>query len=234
MILRKDRVAWLGWSLLIILGLVGLRIKMSIPGEPLITIRDIIVWILGIASAVAIYFIGHFIQNSLNKYPQKLFKAFFSDKLPYRSQEFGKPLILPVGKTCKQFMLVSTIKTVNDINRIGIRPQVGLKWYKCCFLAYNQKTDNISFSERNNPPVRIKSIKDVCDFRKENFDREEDDGACGRFGYYNSGSLLNMIPSQLVMYEIEIETSRQWRGSIDFRIDTKDGMRVIHHPCEIK
>jgi hypothetical protein len=225
---------WFGWSLLILLALVVLYTKMATTqSEALITVKDIVVWFVGILSAIVIYAIWHFIQNRLSRYPQRLFKTQFYPTIPYPSQEFGKPLILHVGQTSKQFLWVSTKKTCEDISRIGIRPQIKRRWYKHWF-RYNYKTENIAFNNRNNPPIRIKSIKDVSLIVEEDFDCDVDDNTCGRFGFYKFEAPLKMIPGQQVVYEIEIEALKLWSGFIDFRIDTKDGMRVSHHPCEIR
>jgi hypothetical protein len=176
------------------------------------------------------------ITDILSRYPQKLFKTYFDDSHPYHSQEFGKRLILPVGQTCKRFLYVSIKKQCDDIPRIGIRPQENKRWYKRLFQGYNNKTQNIALCERNNSPIRIKAIKDVTPILEEDFSCDGDDGACGRFGYYKPQieTLLQMQPGRQIVYEIEIEALKLWSGFIDFRIDTKDGMRVVHHPCEIR
>ena len=186
-------------------------------------------FILGIISAALVIKI----QDRLSRYPNMLFKTHCYDEIPYVTQEFGKPIILHAGIS-KHFLSVSSKKTCKDIHRIGIRPQVNKVWFKRWLRNYNHTTENIAFNDRNYPPICIKAIKDITPNLGKNYDCDGDDGACGKFGYYKPKYALNMIPGQQIVYEIDIEAFRAWKGFIDFRIDTSNGMRLAHHPCEIK
>ena len=165
-------------------------------------------------------------------YPARLFKTQFDPNRDYKEEVFGKPLILTFHKSGVIYgfhLFVESKKLVDDIERIGIRPQVKISWLKSWLKDYNSKTRDIDLDERDNPPIRIVDVKDKTPTQ---ITREVvDDGACGKWLHYAPATKIK--PNAKMVFWVEIQVNKPWKGYIDFRLDTTDGRRVSHHPCEI-
>jgi hypothetical protein len=191
-----------------------------------ISIDVIIAFILGL-----IPFVWKEIKNR-HRYPSKLFKTMFDPNTNYEKETFGKPLILPFkhsGMVYGFFLFAETRKVIDDIKRIGIRPQVKKSWLIRWLSDYNSKTNNIALDERDNPPIRIVNIKDI--HSDQNYFTITDDGNCGKWLDYRNS--VKMIPDAKMVFWVEIQVNKSWQGYIDFRISTDDGRRVSHHKCQL-
>ena len=123
--------------------------------------------------------------------------------------------------------VVESKRLVDDIERIGIRPQAKIVWLKSWLKDYNSKTRDIDLYERDNPPIRIVAAKDVT-HPAQITQGVIDDGACGKWLHY--ALAIKMNPNSKMVFWIEIQVLKTWRGYIDFRLDTSKGRRVAHHP----
>jgi hypothetical protein len=200
-----------------------------------IDIVSFIVGIIGtIISGVIVFVVIHLLKSVFGRYPQKLFKTQFDPNRNYEQEQNGKLLSLRMHKSRTVYgfhFFVESKKLVDDIDRLGIRPQNNKPWYKIWLASYNNKTKDIDLDERDNSPIRIISVKDVNHYPSQNFQGISDDGACGKWLYYKPA--IKMQPNSKLIFWIEIEINKAWKGYIDFRLNTNEGRRVAHHPCEI-
>jgi len=187
--------------------------------------------IITIVGGGIVFLLTHFLQNMLSRYPQKLFRTHYHQDVVYDSANIWKPLVLCVGQIYRGFLFVDIKRVCEDIEKIGIRPQISKPWYQRLFLSYNSKTNNIATKDRTNPPIRITTIQDVTPSDEQGFTYDGDDRACGRWGFYKPS--LKIVPSQQLIYAIEIKALKLWGGFIDFRVNTPNGIRASHHPCKI-
>jgi len=221
---------WVIWLFVLMVAMMNIEVPRTV----------ITVWGYGISVDVIMAFLLGLIPFALSylknrtHYPQRLFKTQFDPNRNYEKEQYDKPLSLRFHKSREVYgfhFFVESKKFVDDIERIGIRPQVGLPWYKSWFANYNSKTRDIDLDERDNPPIRIKSVKDVSAKITQNFKGISDDGACGKWLHYEPS--IKMKPNSKLTCWVEIEILKPWKGYIDFRLDTSDGRRVAHHPVEL-
>jgi len=166
-------------------------------------------------------------------YPSKLLKTMFDPNRTYGKESFGEPLILRFRKSQTVIgfhLFAESKKLVNDIRRIGIRPQVKKSWLIRVLTNYNSQSENIDLYERDNPPIRIVGVKDETHSTQITCE-VTDDGACGKWLDYNTA--IKMTPNSKMLFWVEIQVNKSWKGYIDFRLNTDDGRRVSHHPCEL-
>ncbi len=178
-----------------------------------------------------------FLYNSIKNrqhYPSKLFKTMFDPNMAYEKETFGKPLILPFPKSGTIYgyhLFVESKKQINDIQRIGIRPQIKKAWLKRVLTNYNSQSKDIDLNERDNPPIRIVDVKDQTHSTSITYE-VNDDMVCGKWLYYDTA--IKMTPNFKMVFWVEIQVNKTWDGYIDFRLDTTtDGRRVSHHPVRL-
>lgn len=219
---------WLVWLFLLVTSLETLVIIEMF--ETIDTGSFIIGIISTIISAVIVFVVIYFLQSILSRYPRKLFKTQFDPNRNFKKESFGRPLILRFHKSGVVYgyhFFVGSKKLVDDIERIGIRPQAKIVWLKSWLKDYDSKTRDIDLYERDNPPIRIVAAKDVT-HPAQITQGVIDDGACGKWLHY--ALAIKMNPNSKMVFWIEIQVLKTWRGYIDFRLDTSKGRRVAHHP----
>ena len=229
----ENKWSWLIWWWLFLL-VISLETLVVIEMFKTIDIGSVIVGIIGtIISGVIVFVVIHFLQSVLSRYPQKLFKTQFDPNMDYEKESFGKPLILRFHKSGVIYgfhFFVESKKFVDDIERVGIRPQVKISWLKSWLTNYNSKTRDIDLNERDNPPIRIVDAKDKT-HPAQITQGVIDDGHCGKWLDY--APAIKMKPNSKMRFWVEIQVNKPWKGYIDFRLDTIKGRRVAHHPCEL-
>ncbi len=220
-------IIWLLASMVVIMNTDTPRTLVTILGYG-ISVDVIAAFILGL--------IPFIVSRILNRrhYPSRLFKTQFDANRDYKEESFGKPLILTFHKSGVIYgfhFFVESKRLVDDIERIGIRPQVKISRLKSWLKDYNSKTRDIDLYERDNPPIRIIAAKDITGHPAQIAPKVTDDGGCGRWLRYVP--TIKMRPNSKLIFWLEIQVNKPWKGYIDFRLDTTNGRRVAHHPCEL-
>lgn len=193
-----------------------------------VSVDVIVAFILGLIPFILVHFWNR------RHYPSKLFKTQFDPNRNFKKENFGNPLILPLHKSGEVYgfhFFVESKKLVDDIERIDIRPQVKIAGLKGWLKDYNSKTMDIDLYERDNPPIRIVGAEDKTHSAQITL-AVIDDGACGKWLYYTPA--IKMKPNSKMVFWVEIQVNKPWKGYIDFRLDTTNGRRVAHHPCELR
>ena len=192
-----------------------------------VSLDVIVAFVLGL-----IPFIYNRIKNR-QQLPSRLLKTMFDPNMNYKEESFGKPLILRFRKSGTVYgyhLFAESKKLVENIKRIGIRPQVKKSWLIRVLTNYNSQTRNIDLDEVDNPPVRIVNVKDKT-YSHQIAYKVTDDGKCGKWIDY--ATAIKMTPNSKMVFWVEIQVNKRWKGYIDFRLNTDDGRRVSHHPCEL-
>ena len=186
--------------------------------------------ICAIITGVIVFVVIRFLKSVFDRYPQQLFKTRTSPNRHVYKESVGKPLIYKFHKSGDGHgfnLFIESKRMVDGIERIGIRPQVKISWLSSWLKGYNSKTKNIDSDERDNPPIRIVDVRDVT-HSGQIPQRVIDDGACGMWLHY--APTIKMKPNSEMVFWIEIQANKPWKGYIDFRLNTNDGRRVAHHP----
>jgi len=168
-------------------------------------------------------------------YPSRLFKTQFDPNRNINKENFGKPLVLEFNHSQIIYgfhFFVESKRLVDNIERIGIRPQSKIPTLKSWLTSYNNKAKDIDLDERDNPPIRIVEVKDVTCYSNQTINNTVDDGACGKWLYYSPA--IKMKPNSKMIFWVEIQVNKSWKGYIDFILNTDDGRRVAHHSCELR
>ncbi len=229
----KKKWSWLiwWWLFLWVMSLETLLIMGIFKG---IDIVSFIVGIIGtILSGVIVFVVIQWLKSAFGRYPQQLFKTRTSPNRYVYKESVGKPLVYRFHKSGDGHgfhFFIKSKRLVDDIERIGIRPQAKISWLRSWLKGYNNKTRNIDSDERDNPPIRIVDVKDAT-HSGQIPQRVIDDGACGMWLHY--APAIKMKPDSEMVFWIEIQANKPWKGYIDFRLNTTEGRRVAHHPYEL-
>lgn len=219
-------IIWLLVSMVVIMNADIPRTVVTILGYG-VSVDVIAAFILGLVASMLIRLWNR------RHYPSRLFKTRSSPNRYVYKESIGKPLIFRFHKSGDGHgfhFFIESKRIVDDIERIGIRPQVKISWLRSCLKGYNSKTRNIDSDERDNPPIRIVDVKDVT-HSGQIPQKVIDDGACGKWLHY--APVIKMKPNSEMVFWIEIQANKPWKGYIDFRLNTSEGRRVAHHPYEL-
>ncbi len=229
----ENKWSWLIWWLFLLV--ISLETLVIIEMFETIDIGSFLLWILGtilsgVIIAVIILVVKRFLQSVLSSYPRKLFKTQFGPNRYVFREKIGETLILRFresGVIYGYHFFVESKKLIDDIERIGIRPQAKILWLKSWLKEYNSNTSDIDENERDNPPIRIVYAEDVT-HPSQITQRVIDDGACGKWLYY--APAIKIKPNSEMVFRIDIQVNKPWKGYTDFRLETIKGRRVAHHP----